>query len=77
MIQLKNIHKKFNEKIALNNLTLEVNNGEIYGLLGANGAGKSTTLNMLLGFLKPDKGTIKIIDSDGHNLHTQTSWLYP
>ena len=71
MIQLKNIHKKFNDKIALNNLTLEVNSGEIYGLLGANGAGKSTTLNMLLGFLKPDKGTIKMIDSDGHNLLTQ------
>ena len=64
MIQLKNIHKKFNNKIALNNLSIEVNSGEIYGLLGANGAGKSTTLNMLLGFLKPDAGVINMIDME-------------
>ncbi len=64
MIQLKNIYKKFNDKIALNNLSLEVKCGEIYGLLGANGAGKSTTLNLLLGFLTPDAGEIKMLDID-------------
>ena len=51
MIQLEKVCKKFNDKIVLNNLSLEVKSGEIYGLLGANGAGKSTTLNLLLGFL--------------------------
>ena len=60
MIQLKNVCKKFKNKIALNDLSLEVNSGEIYGLLGANGAGKSTTLNLLLGFLEPDEGVINI-----------------
>ena len=63
MIQLKNIVKKFKDKTALDNLTLEVNGGEIYGLLGANGAGKSTTLNLLLGFLIADKGQINLFDS--------------
>ena len=42
---------------------MEVLSGEIYGLLGANGAGKSTTLNMLLGFTSPDSGSIKILNS--------------
>ena len=62
MIQLKNIDKKFKDKIALDNLCLEVKSGEIYGLLGANGAGKSTTLNLLLGFLKADRGEINMVD---------------
>ena len=62
MIQIKNIYKRFNEKEALKDLSLEVNTGEIYGLLGANGAGKSTTLNLLLGFLIPDEGEINMID---------------
>ena len=49
MIKLNNIHKSFNQNKALDNLCLEVKPGEIYGLLGANGAGKSTTMNLLLG----------------------------
>ena len=66
MIQLKNISKNFKDKSALNNLSLTVENGEIYGLLGANGAGKSTTLNILLGFLNPDSGSVNMTDlSDG------------
>jgi ABC-2 type transport system ATP-binding protein len=64
MIQLSNIEKKFKDKVALDNLSLDVKSGEIYGLLGANGAGKSTTLNLLLGFLNADKGEIKMLDSD-------------
>ena len=64
MIQLKNIQKKFKDKTALNSLSLEVKSGEIYGLLGANGAGKSTTLNLLLGFLKPDQGEITMMDTN-------------
>ena len=66
MIQLQNIYKKFKKKVALNDLSLEVKSGEIYGLLGANGAGKSTTLNLLLGFLNADRGSINMLDiNDG------------
>ena len=63
MIELKNIYKSFNGNIVLNNLSLEVNSGEIYGLLGANGAGKSTTLNMLLVFLDQDSGIVNMKDN--------------
>ncbi len=66
MIQLQNIQKKFKGQLAIDNLSLEINSGEIYGLLGANGAGKSTTLNLLLGFLKPDSGSITIGSSTNH-----------
>ena len=63
MIKLQNITKSFKDKKALDNLSLSVNSGEIYGLLGANGAGKSTTLNLLIGFLEADSGVIKITNS--------------
>ncbi len=64
MIQLRNVVKSFKGITAVHNLNLEVNEGEILGLLGANGAGKSTTINMLLGFLSPDSGTVQINDYD-------------
>ena len=50
--------------IRIQNITKFFNEGEIYGLLGHNGAGKSTTINILLGFLKPDSGTVSINDID-------------
>ncbi|MGC6428277.1 MAG: ABC transporter ATP-binding protein [Flavobacteriales bacterium] len=68
MIELKNISKKFKNKVALNDLSIEIKSGEIYGLLGANGAGKSTTLNLLLGFLSPDEGTIKLMDDKNKSI---------
>ena len=64
MITLENVHKSFGGFKALDGLSLEVHKGEIFGLLGANGAGKSTTLNLLLGFSKADSGTIRLFDSE-------------
>jgi len=63
MIKLVGIFKKFDDYTALNNLCLHVQSGEIYGLLGSNGAGKSTTLNLILGFLKADSGSIDVGNS--------------
>ena len=62
MISVKNITKTFKDFNALKNLSIEVAQGEIYGLLGSNGAGKSTTINILLGFLDPDSGEAFIND---------------
>ena len=64
MIQIKNVTKSFKGKTAVENLNLSVGEGEILGLLGANGAGKSTTINMLLGFIKPDSGAVLINQKD-------------
>ena len=64
IISVQNITKTFKDYKAVNNLSLEIEKGEIYGLLGSNGAGKSTTINILLGFLKPDSGNAIINDID-------------
>ena len=72
MIKLTNISKFFKDHKALSDLSIEVKSGEIYGLLGANGAGKSTTLNLILGFLNPDNGTIELKDSNS-NINIPTS----
>lgn len=57
MITIQNITKKFGDFTAVNNMSFNVKEGEILCLLGANGAGKSTTINMLLNFTNPSSGT--------------------
>lgn len=61
--------KKFDEFIACNELTFEVGKGEIFGFLGANGAGKTTAMRMLCGLLKPTSGKASVI---GYDIFTQT-----
>ena len=53
-VELKDVTKRYNEIVAVNNLNLTIDTGEIFGLLGPNGSGKSTTLKMLLGLVTPD-----------------------
>lgn len=59
MITAKNVTKKFDDFVALNNLTADIGNGCIYGMVGSNGAGKSTFLRLLSGVYRPDGGTIE------------------
>ena len=51
---------KYNEFLALNDVSFEVKKGETIGLIGRNGAGKSTTLKLISGILKPTEGTIRV-----------------
>lgn len=56
MLKTINLHKKYNDFTALKSLNLEIQEGEIFALLGQNGAGKSTTINILLGLIKATSG---------------------
>ena len=61
ILSLEKLSFKFGKKIILDNLNLKLNYGEILGLLGPNGVGKSTIFNLITGLIKPDYGSIKII----------------
>jgi ABC-2 type transport system ATP-binding protein len=60
MIKVHSVSKQYNKHLAVNDLSLTVNKGSIYGLLGSNGAGKTSLLKMIAGINRQDKGTIKI-----------------
>ncbi len=60
MIEVKNLTKKYGDKLAVNNISFKVEQGEILGFLGPNGAGKSTTMNMLTGYISSTSGQVLI-----------------
>lgn len=60
MIEIKNVSKHFDKIAAVDNVSLSVEQGQVFGLLGTNGAGKSTLLRMMAGVLKPDAGELLI-----------------
>lgn len=60
MVEMKNITKRFDDKLVLDNISLDIQKGEIFGLIGPNGAGKSTLINILTGLLKSEGGSVKI-----------------
>ena len=62
MIEIKNLHKKYDDITVVNNLSLSISTGEVLGFLGPNGAGKSTTMKMVTGFISPTSGEIKVKD---------------
>jgi ABC-2 type transport system ATP-binding protein len=68
MISLLEVQKKFGARVAVESLTLAVPRGEIFGLLGHNGAGKSTAIGMMLGQVWPTRGEVKIC---GHDVTTR------
>ncbi|MCK8611922.1 ABC transporter ATP-binding protein [Apilactobacillus nanyangensis] len=60
MLEVKGLTKQFKSKTAVDHIDLKINDGQLVAFLGHNGAGKSTTINMLIGLLKPDAGEIKL-----------------
>lgn len=64
MIKTTNLTKKYNDKIVVDNLNLEIFEGELFSLLGVNGAGKTTTIKMLTSLIKPTSGEIIIDGKD-------------
>lgn len=60
MIEAVNLTKRFDEIVAVDHINATIRDGSVFGLIGTNGAGKSTFLRMMSGVLKPDEGTVKI-----------------
>ncbi len=65
MLKIEHLTKKYSDKKAVDDLTLQIKSGEIYGFIGHNGAGKTTTLRSVVGIQQFDEGTITI---DGHSI---------
>jgi ABC-2 type transport system ATP-binding protein len=78
MIEIKSLTKKYGNYTAVNSLDLEIKSGDIFCLLGANGAGKSTTINIILNFLEPTSGIVKVnnLDVTKNSLETKKYIAY-
>jgi ABC-2 type transport system ATP-binding protein len=78
MISAKNLTKQYGDKVALDNLTLDIASGEIFCLLGQNGAGKTTTINCFLGFTEPTSGSASIngLDVAQHPIESKRHLAY-
>ncbi len=64
VIEVHDLQRRFGGFYAVNNISFSVNQGEVFGLLGANGAGKSTTFRMLCGLLPPSSGALRVVGAD-------------
>ncbi|MFT7450755.1 MAG: ABC-2 type transport system ATP-binding protein [Patescibacteria group bacterium] len=78
-IQTKSLTKYYGQQIGIKNISLEIQDGEIFGFIGPNGAGKSTTIRTLLGLLIPQSGTATIfgkdIRTDGQEIRKKIGYL--
>lgn len=64
MIRIENLVKRYGDIVALDHFNLDVKEGEIFGLLGPNGSGKTTAINCMLALLKFDRGSVKILGEE-------------
>ena len=74
-IEIKNLSKEYNNILAVKNINFTVNKGSIVGLLGPNGCGKTTTIGMMLGLIKPTSGTVFINGQNIENENNRTKIL--
>ena len=74
-IEIKNLSKQYNNILAVKNINFTINKGSIVGLLGPNGCGKTTTIGMMLGLIKPTSGTVFINGQNIENENNRTKIL--
>ena len=74
VLRTRNLTKQYGQRLAVNNLNIEVRRGEVYGFLGPNGAGKTTTIRMALGLITPTDGAVEIL---GHDVASQRAVILP
>jgi ABC-2 type transport system ATP-binding protein len=72
IIEIKNLSFQYENKIIFENLNLDIYKGSVFGLLGKNGVGKSTLINILMGYLKPVEGQCLIFNEPSHNISSNT-----
>ncbi|MFR9802369.1 ABC transporter ATP-binding protein [Pseudonocardia sp. RS010] len=79
VIEVRGLVKRFGPVTALDGLDLRVDRGEVHALLGPDGAGKTTALRVLLGLLRPDAGTVRVLAADPRRdaveLHRRIAWV--
>lgn len=73
ILQLEAVTKRFGSTTAIDSLSMSVPEHSVFGFIGKNGAGKTTTMKMILGFLKPDAGTIRVCDETVRFGNTKTN----
>ena len=74
-IEIKNLNKQYNNILAVKDINFKINKGSIVGLLGPNGCGKTTTIGMMLGLIKPTSGSVFINDKNIENENDRTKIL--
>lgn len=71
IIKTDGLTKRYGKKVAVDNISILINKGEIYGFLGLNGAGKTTLIRILLGMIKPDSGNVTLFGKELHSNFNQ------
>ena len=74
-IAIKNLNKEYNNILAVKNINFTINKGSVVGLLGPNGCGKTTTIGMMLGLIKPTSGSVFINGLNIENENNRTKIL--
>lgn len=69
MIEFQDVSRTYGDKLAVNGLSLSIKSGELFSMLGHNGAGKTTSIKMIVGLLRPSEGTVTV---GGYDVVTQT-----
>ncbi len=70
VIETSNLTKRFGKTLAVDDVSLKVERGQVYGILGPNGSGKTTTIGMIVGIIRPTSGTFRLFDGDtSQDLH--------
>src|SRR6187200_1771744 len=74
-VELDHITKSFGPQVAVDDLSLAVPSGSVYGFIGPNGSGKTTTLRMIMRIIMPDRGAIRVLNDEHANALDSVSYL--